>query len=410
MSLTDKRLTQELVYGMIRWQATLDWLIARKLRRGNPKPPVALLLRLGLYQMFWLDRIPAHACVNETVELARRLGPGQAGFVNAVLREYAREKDATQQALNALKTTQPHLGYSHPQWLMEKWQMQWGLEPTRGLMEWNNQRPKTFARVNTLRITSAELQPMWRQEGVDYQSVQHDWFPEDLVFEIANHPPMSAWNSFQQGLFYVQDPSTLLAVQMLDPQPGEHILDACAAPGGKTSYLAQLTNNRVHLMAQDIDPVRLARVRDNLARLGVTCATTSRPSGTPCPELNAQYDGALVDAPCSNTGVIRRRVELRWRLQLREIYRLEAEQIALLRKIALQIKPGGRLIYSTCSLEPEENQGVVDKFLAQHPGWRVERRRELRPFEHGVDGAYVAVLRAPLTPIQPEPPQVKPLP
>jgi 16S rRNA (cytosine967-C5)-methyltransferase len=411
MSPVDKRLTQELVFGIIRWRAALDWLIERKAKNRTQKAALANLLRLGLYQMFWLDRIPDHAAVNETVELARQFGFGpQAGFVNALLRGYTREKAATRQLLRDLKITAPALGYSQPDWLVTRWLNRWGAGDTSALLEWNNTPPKTFARVNTLRITPEKLLSIWQDEKVEYEMVKREWFADGLVFELKEHPPLPALDSFQKGYFYVQDPGTLLAVRMLDPQPGEYILDACAAPGGKTTYLAQLLNNQGRLMAQDTDPRRLVLLRENLTRLGVTCAATSRPSGTRYPELNARYDRVLVDAPCSNTGVMRRRVELRWRVQPREILRLEAAQIVLLRKVALAVKPRGWLVYSTCSLEIEENSRVVQKFLSEHPGWQLEQERELLPFKDGVDGAYVAVLRAPEQAVQPAPWSTTPLP
>lgn len=405
MSPADKRLTQELVCGVTRWRATLDWLIARKAARKPPQPVPATLLRLGLYQLLWLDRIPDHAAVHETVDLARQLGYGaQAGFMNAVLRAYAREKQATRQILADLRQNQPVLGYSHPDWLVARWVARWGQEATRCLLEWNNTPPKTYARLNTLRASAEQLLAAWEMEAVESEMVRRDWFEDGLMFELKAHPPLTTLPSFQRGWFYVQDPSTLLAVCALDPQPGERILDACAAPGGKATYMAQRVNNRAQITAQDTDPRRLLMVRENLERLGVTCVTTSRPSGSRCPELNAAYDAVLVDAPCSNTGVLRRRVELRWRLQLREILRLEAEQIGLLRRIAQRVRPGGRLVYSTCSLETEENTGVVRRFLQEHPGWQLVRERELLPWRDQVDGAFVAVVRAPDQAAAPQPP------
>ena len=211
------------------------------------------LLRLGLYQIFWLDRIPNHAAVHETVELAKQSGfAPQAGFVNAVLRGYLREFDATKRLLAELKTTQPHLGYSHPEWLVARWQTALGRRPQAAqLMEWNNTPPKTFARVNTLKADPGKLLAQWRDEDVEYDFVRRDWLEENLVFELKSHPPLSRLPSFQQGWFYVQDPSTLLAVRELDPQPGETVLDLCAAPGGKLTAIAQLMRNEGRLIAHD---------------------------------------------------------------------------------------------------------------------------------------------------------------
>jgi 16S rRNA (cytosine967-C5)-methyltransferase len=206
------------------------------------------------------------------------------------------------------------------------------------------------------------------------------------------HPAFSQLASFQDGWFYVQDPSTLLASQELDPQPGENVLDLCAAPGGKTTLLAQRMQNCGCILAQDIHPDRLQLVRDNCARLGVTNVESRLVSDSDAATARHKFDRVLVDAPCSNTGVMRRRVDLRWRLRPEEIQRLSADQLELLRRAAGQLKPGGTLVYSTCSLEPEENQAVVEKFLAEHCEFRLDRERTLLPFVDGVDGAYVARL------------------
>ena len=414
LSSADRGLTQELVFGIIRWQETLDWLIARKTQGRTQKPGLQDLLRLGLYQIFWLDRIPDHAAVHETVEQAKRDGFGsQAGFINAVLRGYLRENEETRALLNELKISQPALGYSHPEWLVTRWQKQFGDERTRQLLESNNTPPKTFARANLLALGRAgsplpaaaphtqsgahgvtrptsndvtRLIEAWRAEGVDYDFVTRDWTGENLMFELKSHPPLTTLESFQKGWFYIQDPSTVLAVRELDPRPGETILDLCAAPGGKTMFIAQLMNNQGRIIAHDNVPDRLKLIQENITRLGVTCAETTsdldpRPS---------TLDRILVDAPCSNTGVLRRRVDLRWRIQPDEIERLRATQLDLLHKSAARLKPGGTLVYSTCSLEPEENTALVQQFLATQPGFKLERERQLLPFVDGVDGAYVA--------------------
>jgi 16S rRNA (cytosine967-C5)-methyltransferase len=220
--------------------------------------------------------------------------------------------------------------------------------------------------------------------------VQRPWIEQSQIYQLTRHPPLATLPSFQEGYFYVQDPSTLLAVQELRPQPDESVLDLCAAPGGKTSLIAQLMQNRGRIVAQDLQPERLKMIRDNCLRLGVLCEV-SLPSAIDAP-LSASFDRVLLDAPCSNTGVMRRRVDLRWRIRPQEIVRLQAGQLELLRKAARQVKPGGTLVYSTCSLEPEENQEVIQQFLPGGPEFKLESERELLPFVDGVDGAYVARL------------------
>lgn len=467
----DRRLCQELVCGVARWQATLDWLIASRTAGRKQKPLVQDLLRLGLYQLFWLDRIPPHAVLHETVETAKAFGLGShAGFINAILRTALHHEQEIRTQLDALKKNRPALGWSHPEWLYLRWKAHWGEERARQLLEWNNTPPATFARVNTLKVQPGLLLERWRlKENVEYDFVLRPWLEENLVFELKAHPPLTSLASFQKGWFYVQDPSTLLAPRELDPQPGERILDFCAAPGGKTTYLAQLMRNQGRIVAQDTSAARLKLLAENCARLGVTCveirhvpssiaaepaagsaatqmhddspetsdapalglatssgepgaettagvttlattslavaaeapehaaATRSVSGGTTSPgpaagEPQELFDRVLLDAPCSNTGVLRRRLDLRWRLRPEEIARLQRVQLKLLQEAARRVRPGGVLVYSTCSLEREENQQVVEQFLAEHRDFTLEREHELLPFTDRVDGAYVARL------------------
>jgi 16S rRNA (cytosine967-C5)-methyltransferase len=385
----DRALVQELAYGVVRWQATLDWLVQQKTPPGrNQKIVLLILLRLGLYQLFWLERIPDHAAVHETVALAKKLGFGhQAGFINAILREYLRERPRTEQLLAHLREQQPALGRSHPDWLFERWERQWGRDQAVRLMDWNNRPPPTYARANTLRAGADQLVEAWKNELVDFTPVDRDWLPPGLLFELKSHPPLRELASFRSGWFYIQDPSTLLAASLLDAQPDEAVLDLCAAPGGKTTYLAQRMENRGRVVACDVQPQRLKLLRENCARLGAVCVET-----TDTLESGKQFDRVLVDAPCSNTGVMRRRVDLRWRIRTEEIERLQADQIQLLKTGSSAVKPAGVLVYSTCSLEPEENRQVVDAFLRERPEFRLASERHLRPFVEEVDGAYVARL------------------
>ena len=279
LSSSDRGLLQELVYGAVRWQATLDWLIARKTAGRVQKAGLQILLRLALYQLFWLSRIPDHAAVNETVELARRSGFGQqSGFVNAVLRGYLREREDTERALEELKQSDPALGYSHPKWLCAHWENRWGRDAMLRLLEWNNTPPQTYARVNGLRADPNSLREQWAREKVDAKLIGTDWAPETLVYELKSFPPLANLPSFIAGLFYIQDPSTLLAVAELDPKPGETILDYCAAPGGKTVYIAEHMKNSGIIVAHDTSQDRLKLIEENCARLGVTCVRPALPS------------------------------------------------------------------------------------------------------------------------------------
>ncbi len=403
LSAADRGLCQELVYGVVRRLATLDWLIARKTNGREQKPALQNLLRLGLYQIFWLDRIPPHAAVHETVELAKRSGYGsQSGFINAVLRGFLREADAIRALLAELKITQPALGFSQPDWLVERWRKRLGEDKTFRLLEWNNTSPKTYARVNplkfgkdgpiTLEAAAAKLLPRWREENVEYDFFTRDWTGENLVFELKSHPPLASLGSFRDGWFYIQDPSTLLAVAQMAVRPGDRVLDLCAAPGGKTTFIAQQMQDQGSILATDISEDRLKLIRENCQRLGIACAQVELVSALKFAPASLKFDRILVDAPCSNTGVLRRRVDLRWRISPDEIARLQKTQLELLAFAATQLKPGGILVYSTCSLEPEENSQVIQEFLAAHPNLKLESTRELSPFADEVDGAFVARL------------------
>lgn len=382
----DRGLAQELAYGVVRWQGTLDWLIAHQLEGRRQTPPVQVALRLGLYQLFWLDRVPDHAAVSETVGLLP--DERQAGFVNALLRAFTRDRQVTRLHLERLRRDDPAAGWSHPEWLVTRWLARWGRENTVRLLEHNNTPARTFARVNTLVTEPETLIAAWREENVSYDFGRWDWIPENLLFELRSHPPLASLPSFRKGWFYIQDPSTLLAPFLLEPQPRDRILDLCAAPGGKTTLLAQMLENDTHLVAVEPDPARRERLAANCERLNADCAVVASLDDAPLRE----FDRVLVDAPCSNTGVIRRRLDLRWRLRPEEIQRLSRTQLDLLGQAAPLLRPGGTLVYSTCSLEPEENRGVVDAFLAANPAFRLSKERELFPPEAKADGAYTAVL------------------
>lgn len=381
LAAADRKLLVELFYGVVRWRALLDRVIASRCPQQPPTGDLRNLLRLGIYQVLLLDRIPDHAAVNETVELT----PGsKRSFVNAVLRRVVRETATIQLLWEKLERDDPATAFSHPEFLVQRWRRQFGLDRTLALLEWNNEPPVLFARVNELKTTREKLlEALLHARVVARESCLHP-----LCVEIEPTSSIDRLAAFEAGQFYVQDPSTLLAVDLLDPQPGEVILDACAAPGGKTTYIAQKMKNQGRVIAADSSEKRLQLVTDNGRRLGVSIITTYHSP----PSTRQFYDRILVDAPCSNTGVLRRRVDLRWRIRAEEITRLAKAQVGILGRVAPLLKQGGRLVYSTCSLEPEENGKVVEEFLAGHPAFRLDAFRSIFPPESKTDGAYVAVL------------------
>jgi 16S rRNA (cytosine967-C5)-methyltransferase len=370
-TMLDRALLTETFYGILRNLSLLDFW-TRELREEALDTGTRQLVRLGLYQLFRM-RIPPHAAVHETVNLAGRA----RGLVNALLRRGIREHD---RLLEAARRAPEEIRVSHPAHLIERWRRHFGKGATGQLCEWNNQPAELFVRVNTLKVTPGE---MLRSTP---DAIPFD--PHPLMLKVK-HIPLR-W--IMRGLCYVQDPSTLIACDLLDPKPGEAVLDTCAAPGGKSSYLAQMMEDRPGLVACDESRQRLARLQENLRRLSVTNAKTVQVdwmTGTG-PFEPASFDRILVDAPCTNTGVIRRRVDVRWRLQPADFQEMPRRQLTILRHAATLLKPGGTLVYSSCSIEPEENEGIVERFSREFPDFRfVESRRSL-PFRDAMDGAFAA--------------------
>ena len=378
----DRAFVTALFYGCLRCKLALEFLLAQ-LASKPPQPAVASILKLGLYQLFFL-KTPAHAAVHETVALAKqRASAAEVKFINAILRRAERDRDTLLAELNATRGTKPWVYYSHPQWLWERWAARWGGERTAALCEWNNQPPSIYIRINTLK---ASMKPA----AITAEQTDHP-----LCWRVTNASGLFQSQSFVNGEFYVQDPSTLLAVDVLDPQPGESVLDMCAAPGGKTTYIAQKMQNLGRIIAADSSSERLVLVEEKCRRLGVGLVTALAPlrAGLERCLRNAEFDRILVDAPCSNTGVLRRRADLRWRIEENEIARLATLQKKLLHSATGFMKRGGVLVYSTCSLENDENEDVVEQFRKSHPQFMLETTRSTFPPRDGMDGAFVAKFR-----------------
>ena len=362
---------------MLRNLTRLDFWIAQ-LRTGSLDNASRDLLRLGVYQLYCL-RTPAHAAVNETVELAgRRSRP----LINGVLRTAVRRADELQQAV---ETESLAIRLSHPEFLVARWSAAFGLPATESLCEWNNQPAPVYARINPLGIPPQQF----RDEHPTAEPL-----PGKENFVLIDSLPADA---LRRGDCYIQDPSTTAACELLDPQPEERVLDACAAPGGKSALIAEMMQNRGRLVAADRDAARLAMLEANLDRLGVTIARTIRHdwrSGSGSADLQpGSFDRILVDAPCTNTGVMRRRVDLRWRLTAADFTRMPQEQIAIIGNVVPLLKRGGALVYSTCSIEAEENDQVVERITKEFPFLQLDRQRSVLPFRDHFDGAYAARFR-----------------
>ncbi|MGI9859868.1 16S rRNA (cytosine(967)-C(5))-methyltransferase RsmB [Moorella naiadis] len=409
----DRALATELAYSAIKAWETLDWALGLFLRQPLAKLPpwIRSLLRLGAAQLLYLPRIPPRAALYETVELAKRYGHrGTVGLVNGVLRQLDRRKDSLPYP-NAREDPAGYLArrYYHPRWLVERWLGELGYQETEALCRADNEPAPTVIRVNTLKISRAALAGRLQNEGATTRPARYA--PEGLVVEglgaVENSP------SFQEGLFYIQDEGSQLVSHALHPDPGARVIDASAAPGGKTTHLAQLMGNQGVILAGDVHPHRLDLITANCRRLGVTCVHTiladARELGEEYPET---ADYILIDAPCSGSGVLRRRPDARWRKELPRTRELTRLQLAILKGACRALKPGGVLVYSTCSLLPEENQEVVREFLQQAgefqadslepwlpglpPDLQISARQGLVQFlpqRHGTDGFFMARLK-----------------
>lgn len=411
----DVALLTELVYGALRWRNRLDWVIDRfsKTPAAGMNQIVRNILRLGVYQLLFLERVPVSAACNESVKLAKRWRlDGLAGFVNGLLRNVARNRQEITYPPLAQPVLHISVKYSHPAWLVERWLQRFGLEETIALCRCNNQPPPVVLRCNTLKIKPDELCRQLERDGIAAR-------PSPLLREAVRVEQLATsltdTSSFQNGCCTVQDESSMLAAIVLRPRAGALVIDACGGPGGKTAHLAQIMENRGRLIAFDIHAHRLRLIRDACDRLGVTivetllCDAADPPAG-----LLGTADYLLVDAPCSGLGVIRRRPDLRWRLREQDLPLHAQQQLRILDGACKCVKPGGAMVYSTCSTEPEENGGVIARFLEGHADWQPaditplvppaflvspgdgeQAKRgclQLLPHRHGTDGFFVAAL------------------
>jgi 16S rRNA (cytosine967-C5)-methyltransferase len=375
LTSSDRAFALELFYGALRNLTLLDFWIGC-LRVSGVHTDLRDILRLGLYQLFFL-KTAEHAAVHETVELAPKR---QRTVINAMLRTATRRRS---ELLTRANVQPLFVRTSHPQFLVKRWQQHFGAEHAETLCKWNNLPAPVYCRINRLRIDRDKFLQL-------YSSSRPLTGNSDFVeFDVL---PTSA---LRRGHCYIQDPSTIIACQRLSPTPGEKILDACAAPGGKTGYVAQLMENLGMIVACDRDPERLETMKENLARLDAAIVHILRHSWTngqlPVEiETLAPFDRILVDAPCSNTGVMRRRVDVRWRLTSADFARMQERQIKIVRAVLPLLKPGGVLVYSTCSLEPEENEEVVRRILKSSTALRLAEEMRSLPFRDGFDGAFAA--------------------
>ena len=373
LSRQDRALLQAIVSAVLRNRRLLDHWIG-KLRRGKLDHETRDILRVGLSQLLILG-IADHAAVYETVNCGKA---SVQGLINAVLRSAITRRE---NLMDSLEDVPPTVQFSHPDWLYNRWRRTFSKKNAIALMQWNNQPAPTIGRVNPLKENAQTTVEAYNRatpiDGLD-------------GYFIIDGPPPGDW--MKEGLLYVQDPATRHCVELLAPQPGEKILDACAAPGGKSALIAAAMNNQGELLCTDSNEKRLPRLETNLQRLGIDIATVQTHDWSePAPEQwIGAFDAILLDVPCSNTGVMRRRLDARWRLRGEDIVNLTEIQEAILKNALPCLKPVGRLVYSTCSIEPDENHDLVVGYTEKNPDWKVVAEHQALPFRDESDGAYAA--------------------
>lgn len=400
----------EAVYGTLRWRGRIDWVMGRvsRIKPERLERFILNLLRLGLYQILFMDRVPVSAAVNESVEMAKASGREEAaGFINAVLRRIS-DGRINMELPHSKDPPSVSVQHSHPLWLVQRWAKELGMDETIELCRANNRIPPLCLRTNTLKTSRAKLLAEIRKEVP--QAIPSPFSPEGILIDPP--VPLSRIPRFREGWFQVQDESSQLVGHIVDAKPGERVLDACAAPGGKTTHLAQLMGNRGRIYAADISARRLSLLKGNCHRLGVGIVTPLR-HNLEEPVVFAseeKFDRILVDPPCSGLGTLWRNPDIKWKRKEEEISTFRGIQRAILHQLAPWLRKGGSLVYGTCTLTREENEEVLEEFIAEHRGFELEDlRRELpqrlkplvgedgsfRSFthRHGMDGFFAASVK-----------------
>ena len=398
LSPADAGLCSRIVYGVIQNETLLDFYLSgfcsQKLERLQP--PLADILRIGAYQILFLDRVPDSAAVHTSVELAKDAGRGQAaGLINAVLRRLCREKAALPAVPDRDEAGYLSIRYSHPKWLVKRLLALLGREGAEAFLACGNSQPPAAAQVNTLRCSAEEAEKALEAGGV--RAERHPWLPDCLLLEGTGD--LERLKAFQDGMIYIQDPAARLSV--LAAEPGGRVLDVCAAPGGKSFAAAVAMKDRGEIVSCDLHENKLRHIRESAARLGLRSIRTEAADGRVFrEEWGSAFDLVLVDAPCSGLGILRKKPDIR-RKRADDLFPLPVIQSAILENAARYVRPGGTLLYSTCTILPEENGEVTDAFLGTHPEFsretfslpqpvgEVQGQITLWPHLHGTDGFYI---------------------
>ncbi|MEO1209632.1 MAG: 16S rRNA (cytosine(967)-C(5))-methyltransferase [Cyanobacteria bacterium J06638_20] len=405
LSEKNRGLFTELVYGCVRRRRTLEALVQQFVKKPPPLPLLSIV-QVGLYQLRYLNHIPPSAAVNTTVELAKQNGlAGLAGLVNGVLRRYLRESEKGD-PLQLPDSAIPRLGtlHSFPDWIVQVWVEQFGEGDADALCQWMNQSPSIDLRVNRLTTSIAQVQAEMEAAGVRVETLEA--VPQAL--RLTDHVgAVDRLPGFAEGKWMIQDASAQLVGQLVAPQPGDMVMDGCAAPGGKTTHLAELMGDRGVVWACDRNPKRLRKVEENAQRLQIQSIRTLAADSRQLESFIGQADRVLLDVPCSGLGTLQRHADARWRQTPTSIEELSTLQSELLAQGAAWVKPGGRLVYSTCTLHPRENEDVIQHFLKSQPDWAIEKPDaswaspflkpagwlQVLPHHHQMDGFFMVCLR-----------------
>lgn len=371
-----------LVSGAVKFKIALDFFIEKFSTRSFKKisPPIKNILRASIYELEYL-KTPDYAVINSYVEISKKYEKNSSGFVNAVLREFSRENQKVKLP-DSLS-----IKFSHPEWLIEKWVQIYGEEETIKICEYNNTPPVLSIRINTLKTTKPALMTLFTDNNIEFQESKIS----DECLILKNTGNIKNIIGYKEGLWLVQGESSSLAAKMLEPEPNEKILDLCAAPGGKTAHIAALMQNKGEITAVDISEKRIKKIKENCERLDITCVKTITGDASEYAS-GSKYDRILIDAPCSNTGVFAKRPDARWKRTPEDVKNLTKLQMKILKNASTLLKKGGVLVYSTCSIEPEENLLLVQEFLEMDKNFTLEKHVQILQSMHNADGFFIAKL------------------
>lgn len=405
----DGRLLTHLVYGVLRFQGHLDWILMKLYRSDFEKLDEGIknVLRMSLYQLKFSDRLPDFAVVNEAVKITKIINPEKSALVNAILRNYLRRgQNLPFPSLKKNRAEYIAAFHSHPLWLVQKWIKIFGLEETTALCSTNNELPSLTLRVNTLKIPRDEIKQKLAAAG--FTAEEAKFSPDGIILNTSANP-IQKTDFFDTGLFRIQDEAAQLISYLVNAESEQSILDACAGAGGKTTHLAAILKDKGQIVAVDRNADKIAELKQETTRLGINIIETHTVDlNVNLPNsLKEIFDRVLVDAPCSGTGTLRRNPEIKWRITEKDLLNFAAAQKIILQNAASAVKKGGHLIYCTCSLLPEENENIVDDFLENNPHFSlcpmpasinsrlIDSRGFFRtyPHKHNMDGFFGAVLK-----------------